>query len=148
MVYTKKSDKVVVPITQTENSVETGSQESTNVAKIPSDELAILSAEVPADQAKKTAYFDLVTKHAVAADKVDVTSCSVNPFVASIKKGTSITFTNKGSSAVSLNFGPGQDLVVAANSSKVFSDGFKHGAGVYGYGCATKSGAAGLILVL
>ena len=113
-----------------------------------SDPDDVLSFPGPdASDEEKQAHSELVFSMAQDTDVINITQCEADPVVARMAVGGSVTFKNSDDGAHVIRM-LGADYEVAANSEILVTPDFSNGTGVYGYGCDSVPGGAGLFAAI
>ena len=111
------------------------------------DERAVLNAPSPdAPEEERQAHFELAKSVAQDAEYLDITGCVGSPLVLKVKGNEPISVRNDDAVEHSIGFNNALYPISAGGTTEVAFD-FHSGPGLYGYGCDTSQGAAGMFLV-
>lgn len=115
---------------------------------LTADEKKVLQTPAQnASDAEKKSHFELAQKLVQTGNTLDITNCYGKPIVLGTKEKETITVTNNGTEDKTMMINTDHTYKVPAKSSTTVTVDFGHGPGLYGYGCSSVSGAAGIILV-
>jgi len=121
--------------------------ERTYPASFGDDEKSVVNVPFNGTTEEQQAHFDLASRMAVAGDEVAVSNCYGDPLVLRFSLKDKLKISNPDSVDHKIIFDAETSVVVKAGETKTVDGAFEKGAGLYGFGCDSLPGTAGLFLV-
>ena len=121
-------------------------QDQGEVIDQPSAESILNFPPPDASDADRQAHAELVFSAAEDTDVLDITACKADPIVTRIATGDSILVKNDDDGDHVIKF-MNLEFRIEANSEKEITFDFDKGTGIYGFGCDSVPGGAGLFAV-
>jgi hypothetical protein len=137
------------PSPQAPEDLSVATSTATSSPPISDEDRAAVLRVLPlgAPDAERDARFALMKRLAVRTDTVDISGCSPEPLVAMHRNTRDLVFTNKDAVAHEIQINPQHHYKVPAQGSIAIKPDFGQPVGVYGYGCDSSVGLAGILYI-
>lgn len=111
------------------------------------EQSALVFPPMNASDEEKKQHFDLVSRVAKNAEKIDITGCKPSPVVTRVRDGNTLVIDNRDVQDHSITLGDVRTLTIISGASEGMTVDFETGPGLYVMRCDASRDAVGILFV-